>query len=242
MRFKSLVILALIFCFFNLNGAFAASAVKLFDQDGRPRGILMDDSGGISGATTDEFGIKASFLGDNIFRGAPIMISSEHHEIHCGDSYEATHNTTLGNGASIKYLIIVPDSGVIDTENSGKDQTKKIWHFLEHVESESELSVAIYEAADRVAGTAISSFNRDRNSGNTDTLNISHTPTGGTTDGSLIWGPWRVGSGRTTPGTRGRVAEFILKSNTKYIILLTNETTSDNNVNIEFDYYVHPGV
>lgn len=222
-----------------------SNSVKLQDTTGTPKGVNIDSDGNLGAAiqVKDEFGnVTGHILGDNIFLGAPVFISSVHHEIHCGDSYEAVHNTTLGNGASIKYLITVPDAGTIDTSNSGADQSKKLFHFLEIIESEAEVEYSIYEGADRVAGTAIGSFNRDRNSSNTDTLTITHTPSGGTTDGSIIFGPWRVGSGRTDPGSRGRQAEFILKSNTKYIIVLENKTTSDNNINIEFDYYVHPGI
>jgi hypothetical protein len=190
----------------------------------------------------DEFGIYAHQLADNIFRGANIAISPEHHEIHCGDSYEATDNVTLGNGATRDYLIIVPNEGTISGTNPGADQSIKIYHMLELIEAESEIEVTLYEGADRVAGTAITSFNRNRNSTYTDTLDISYGPTGGTTDGTIIWGPWRVGSGRADAGTRDRNSEFVLKDNTKYILKIVNQTTSNNNVNVEFDYYVHPGV
>ena len=63
-----------------------------------------------------------------------------------------------------------------------------------------------------------------------------------TTIGTSIWGPWRIGSGRSIAGDTSRNREFILKDNTQYILRLINQTTSNNNVNVEFDYYVHPGV
>lgn len=196
----------------------------------------------VANIIADEFGEIFRQLGDNIFQGAPVVVASEHHEIHCGDSYEATDNVTLGNGATRDYLIIVPDEGTVNGINTGVDQSVKLYHFLGKIESQSELSATFYESSDRVAGTAINVFNRNRNSTLVDFLDISHTPTGGTTDGTIIWGPWRIGTGRAGEGAKGRESEFVLKNNTKYILKITNQTVSDNNVNVEFDYYVHPGV
>jgi hypothetical protein len=190
----------------------------------------------------DEFGTVGRALTDNYFQGATVVVDEEHHEIHCGDSYEASDNVTLGNGASRDYLIIVPNEGITPSANPGADQEKKQWHYLPLVAPAAEITMEIYEAADRVAGTAITSYNRNRNCTNNDVLNISHTPTGGTTDGTRIWGPWRVGEGRTGAGELKRNRELVLKDNTKYILRITNQTTTDNNVNTEHDYYVHPGV
>jgi len=203
---------------------------RKFDQDD-PDNIYEKTSSYLE----DEFGNVARMLSDNLFLGAPVVINSEHHEIHCGDSYEATDKVTLTNGASRDYLIIVPNE-------TGTGQSQKLYHFLDFIEVEAETTATLFEGADRVAGTAITSYNRNRNSTLTDTLDISHTPTGGTTDGTSIWGPWRIGSGRNDAGDRGRSAEFVLKNNTKYILRITNETNADNIVNVEFDYYVHPGV
>ena len=205
-----------------------------YDSSGTELGSVSNPTT-VKSYLTDEYGNTAQMLSDNIFLGAPIVISSEHHEIHCGDSYEATSNFTLGNGATRDFLIIVPNE-------AGTGQSQKLYHMLGKIEAESEISVTLYEGADRIAGTSVSSFNRNRNSSNTDTLDISHTPTDGTTDGTAIWGPWRVGTGRASAGLLTRNNEFVLKNNTKYILKITNQITSDNNVNVEFDYYVHPGV
>ena len=188
----------------------------------------------------DEFGNYAHILGDNIFKGSIIAIEPEHHEIHCGDSYEATDNVTLGNGATRDYLIIVPNEGLSETY-PGDAQGTKQYHLVGVIESESELQVEFYEASTATAGTTITSFNRNRNVSFTDFLAISYGPSI-TTIGTSIWGPWRVGSGRSTAGSARRTREFILKDNTQYILRITNQTTSNNNVNVEFDYYVHPGV
>jgi len=190
----------------------------------------------------DEYGNVSEFLGDNIFRGSLIAIEPEHHEIHCGDSYETTHNVSLGNGASLDFLLTVPDWGTVDGINSGDNQLIKIAHLVGIVESESELEVQFWEGPTiTTAGTSLTVVNRNFNSTNTDFLGITQ---GGSVsaDGTNKWGPWRVGSGRSTAGSASRTREFVLKNNTVYLLRITNKTTSSNNVNVEFDYYVHPGV
>jgi hypothetical protein len=220
------------------NGNMKCSIEELENQ-------VSDDSNAalkVSPYMTDEFANVARLLGDNIFLGAPIVIASEHHEIHCGDSYEATYNISLGNGASLDFLITVPNWGAIDPTNPGDDQSIKIAHLVGLVEAESELEVQLWEAPTVVtAGTAITSVNRNFNASQNDVLGITQ---GGSVsaDGTSKWGPWRVGSGRSEAGSYGRNREFILKNNTVYLFRITNQTTSNNNVNVEFDYYVHPGV
>ena len=213
---------------------------QIIGPSGNKAEVNADGQLNVSPYILDEFGYYTHILGDNIFKGSIIAIEPEHHEIHCGDSYEATDNVTLGNGGTRDYLIIVPNEGLSET-HPGDSQDTKQYHLVGIVESESELSAEFYEASTATAGTAITSFNRNRNSTLTDTLNISYSPSI-TTIGTSIWGPWRVGSGRSVAGSASRTREFILKDNTQYILRLTNQTTSNNNVNVEFDYYVHPGV
>jgi len=190
----------------------------------------------------DEYGNIGRMLSDNIFLGSPVVISSEHHEIHCGDSYEATHNVTLANGASLDFLITVPNWGTVSSTNPGEDQGIKLAHLVGIVEAESELQVQFWEGPTvSTAGTAITSVNRNFNSSFTDFLGITQGGSVSAT-GTNKWGPWRVGSGRTDAGSARRTREFVLKNNTVYLLRITNQTTSNNNVNVEFDYYIHPGV
>lgn len=182
----------------------------------------------------DETGVQSQMSGDTMFQGSPIVIQTEHHEIHCGDSYEATYNFSIPNVSTLNLLIVVPDE-------DGTGQSQKLYHMLMAIEAEAEVSVQLFEGSDSEAGTSISSFNRNRNSTNDDVLGISYAPTI-TTDGDSIWGPWRVGSGRTVVGSFSRAREIVLKNNTIYLLRLINQETTGNNVNIGFDYYVHPGV
>ena len=199
---------------------------------------VSDDSNAslkVSPYITDEYGEVARLLGDNIFQGALITIPVEHHEIHCGDSYEAMYHVDLANGATQDFLIVVPNE-------TGTGQDQKLYHCKCIMDSEAEVSVSIYEGATASAnGTAITSVNRNRNSTNTDTLGIYHTPTI-TSVGTLLWGPWHLGSAKTIGGNRSRDSEYVLKNNTVYLVRIINQTTGVNYINVEFDYYVHPGI
>jgi hypothetical protein len=188
----------------------------------------------------DEFGEVGRLLGDSIFKGTLITISPEHHEIHCGDSYEGIYTGDLANGASITFAVIVPNEGLSETF-PGEDQTTKQYHAKVLIDSEAEILMSFYEGATVSAnGTAINQFNRNRNYQLTDFLGFFVTPTV-TNTGTLIY-QRRQGSGRTIGGDYSRANEWILKDNTIYLITISNETNTNNWYNIEIDYYVHPGV
>jgi hypothetical protein len=185
----------------------------------------------------DEFGVVApTFLGDNIFQGSIITISPEHHEIHCGDSYEMTHSIDLTNGQIYNVLIIVPNA-------TGTGQAQKLWHFKGEVDTEAEALIEFFEAPTySAAGTGLTSVNRNRQlaATYTDSLGITHTPTL-TGDGTRIYVK-RIGSGKTSGGSASRSDEFVLKNNTAYLLRVTNATTTANWCNFDLNYYVHPGV
>lgn len=52
----------------------------------------------------------------------------------------------------------------------------------------------------------------------------------------------KLGSNKAIGGTANRADEFILKDNIKYLLRITNDTVSNNWVNVNIDYYVHPSV
>lgn len=183
----------------------------------------------------DEYGDVARLLGDNIFQGALITIPPEHHEIHCGDSYESFYGIDLGNGATIDILIVVPDE-------PGTGQDQKLYHMKGIVDVESEATIALYRGTTVSAnGTAIPVYNRNHNSANTDYLGIYHTPTV-TNVGTVINGPRQVGSGRALGAEVARADEYVLENNQIYLLRITNKVTTANYINIDLNYYVHPGI
>jgi len=194
----------------------------------------------VSPQIVDEFGNVQRQLGDNIFKGAVLTIPIEHHEIHCGDSYECSYITNLGNGGVLDVLIVVPNEGLSEA-HPGDAQDTKQYHFKGTVATESEATVEFFEAVEVSAnGTALNVFCRNRNFTIGDTLDIYHTPTVTSTGTRLVVA--KTGSGRGIGGTLGRSDEFILKDNTLYLLRITNNTTTSEWVSINLDYYVHPGV
>jgi hypothetical protein len=188
----------------------------------------------------DEFGQVERLLGDNIYRGVLLTMPVEHHEIHCGDSYEAIYSETLAGNASISFLIIIPDEGLTETF-PGEQQDKKQYHLKYIVDTGAQALFSVYEGATVTNnGTAITVFNRNRNYLLTDFIGFFRTPTV-TGNGNLIY-QRRLGFGRNEPGSRARDDEWILKDNTIYLVTLLNETNQPNIYNFEIDYYVHPGV
>lgn len=205
---------------------------------------ISDDSNSsikVSNYGTDEFSNSARLLVDNIFRGALLTTPIEHHEIHCGDSYTAHHVADLTNGASIDYLIVVPNWGTVDGTNPGDDQSIKLAHLIGEVSGEAETSFYIYEGPTvTVNGTAVTSVNRNRNSSKTDFLTIYQGATVSATGTRLEYG--KLGSGKVLGGAVNRTDEWVLKNNTTYLLRVTNDTTSNNYHTIRFQYYIHPGV
>lgn len=182
----------------------------------------------------DEYGETGLMLGDNIFQGALVAISPEHHEIHCGDSYECSYIEDLGNGATRDILIVVPDE-------EGEGQTQKLYHLLGMVSVEAETTIRFYEGPTfSAAGTAIDVFNRNRNSSNADLLAVTYGPTITGTGTQLQVD--KLGSGKSIGGTASRQEEWLLKNNTAYLLRVTNDTTSNNFIDVKLNYYVHPGI
>lgn len=188
----------------------------------------------VSPYLVDEFGVYSHMLGDNMFQGSPVVIDSNHHEIHCGDSYELTYVDDMENNGTVEILIIVPNE-------PGTGQAQKLYHLKQIVDTEAEATVEIFEGTTySSSGTSISSFNRNRNSSFNDFLGVTHTPTI-TSDGTQIFIK-KVGSGRGTGGVAGRESEIVLRNNETYLIRISNDVATQNYCNVELDYYVHPGI
>ena len=205
---------------------------------------VSEDSNGslkVSSQVVDEYGNVQRILGDNIFKGTITTIPVEHHEIHCGDSYEATYVGELANGASIDILIVVPNEGLTETE-PGLQQEKKQYHFKGSVNVESEATIEFFEGVTVSAnGDEIPVFNRNRNAAAyVDFLAIYQGAT--TTNTGTRIEVQKIGAGKFSGGEAGRQDEWILKDNTSYILRIKNDTTSANYYAIKFDYYVHPGI
>lgn len=153
------------------------------------------------------------------------VIEYEHHEIHSGSSFYVTYTVDLGNGASQDILLVTPD-------------TTKWAHMVGSVTTESEAHVYFYEdTTTSNDGTAMTEFNRNRNSGTAATVVATYTPTV-TGVGTLIWES-HFGSGRGVGGGARSENEFVLKQNTKYMLRVTNATANANYIAIAINWYEH---
>lgn len=155
---------------------------------------------------------------------AAAQIDYAHHEIHEGDAYQGGYLVDLGNAAALNLLLTTPNSA-------------KRLHCTVEVVSESEVEAGLYEDANASGGTAITVFNRNRNSASATGATLTHTPTI-TTDGTRI-DAWHFGSGRGVGGSERGVEELLLKQNSKYLLRVTNATATNNQVQVHLHWYEH---
>ena len=181
----------------------------LLDEDSKTQ--VVDSDGDI--ITIDEI------------TGAITTVDFAHHELHEGDLYSYCEVTDLGNGASRNILIRTIS-------------TTKIAHIFLVVQTELETGLFLYE--DTIVsnnGTDVVEQNRNRNSANTATIVVSHTPTV-SNDGTLLcvkhWG-----SGRGAGGGDRSENEWLLKTGANYLLRVTNATANNNQVSIELIWYEH---
>jgi hypothetical protein len=128
-----------------------------------------------------------------------------------GRAFFANDYATLGGGGTRKFQLVTP------TEDA-------VMNLCISVHATADVTVALSEGADRTAGTGVTARNKDRNSAKTSAMTISHTPTGGTTDGTQIQ-KWATPSGGNTMELLcgwepGRAIQ--LKRNSKYVVLVTD--------------------
>ncbi len=142
---------------------------------------------------------------DNVAGVLPVL-SHAHHEIHEGSGFTSCKKFTHGVGASPNMLIVTPN-------------TNKYAHFTFQVVSDDVMQVDFYEAPDYAGGSAVSSFNRDRNntkdaSGLTLTADATDSGSG---KGTLIW-TFKAGANKTVTSSESERFEFILAKDKKYLL------------------------
>ena len=156
-------------------------------------------------------------------------IEYDHHEIHSGNSCHVSDVQSVDT-TTFKWQVTTPNTLVYA-------------HMVFDLECTGEMSVSITEGSDRTDGTALAEINRNRvGTPNTAGTVVTHTPTGGSTDGATTIFTIRSGStgvgGKTilAGGSRGN-NEYVLKPNTKYVISAT--TYAAVFVSLELDWYEH---
>ena len=161
--------------------------------------------------------------------GANLDISYEHHEIHGGSSF-VTSEVRQVDTTTFKWQITTP-------------ATTTYSHVIFDISCSGEMLFVVTEGSDRTDGTALTEINRRRvgTPAVAGTI-VTHTPTGGTTDGATQIFTSRTGAtgvGSKTiegGGTRG-INEYILKPGTKYVLSVT--TFASVYVSFIVDWYEH---
>jgi hypothetical protein len=157
-------------------------------------------------------------------------IDYEHHEIHSGSYYRAGFQKDIPNGGTATFAITTPN-------------TTKWLHFRPAVDAELEATVIFYENPTSITGgTSVTPRNANRNSTNTSGATVVSDCTYDAT-GAIPLGNQVLGSGKNLGGNGESQFEFILKQNTTYLIVVTNDATgASNECNIRCMWYEHTDI
>lgn len=155
--------------------------------------------------------------------GALIVMQNATRQLKQGNMFHASYTVDLGNAASADILLTTPNTAI------------RV-NFFYQIGVETESHVYFYENPTiSNVGTAVASYNRDRNSSATATMTVKHTPTV-TDTGAVI-------PSQAHLGTKGSAAQhmeddqWILKQNEEYLLRVTNATALANYTTILLDWY-----
>jgi len=158
---------------------------------------------------------------------ALIGIDYLHHEIHSGSAFRVGAQLDLANGGTFLFALTTPDSLV------------EI-HFRPSVDAEVEAKVELFENPTAVVGgTSIPPRNANRNFADNSVLTALSGLTSVDLTGAVQIGNQVVGSGKSSGGSSDAVEEFVLKHNTTYVMRVTNNAVSNNQINLKVLFYQH---
>ena len=182
----------------------------------------------------DEGGVPASV--DNSSASLQV-INYEHHEIHSGSNYRVqAFDDTIGNGGELVIGFFVPD------------QTKlphMIWEFVH----EGNMTLTVYEdvTLTQDTGTDVLCKNSRRDAGDTSVLQgvgtaslaSNYVTSNPTYTGGDVISLKRNYAAKNVGSMSGRRAEVILKADTYYAFVLSNNETSNQGGQIRLEWYEH---
>lgn len=162
-----------------------------------------------------------------------ITTAFTHHEAHEGKRFLVHEGFVLNSGgtASKEYLIITPNTTA--------------WaHITLDVKGSLAFSTRFFEGTGKTGGTVMAEIDHNRNTANTATMIITHTPTGTEGAGTVLFtsrhGHPSIGGGRGGEGGGdGGRDELILKQNEKYSFTVTALSANDTNITVDIDWYEH---
>lgn len=157
-----------------------------------------------------------------------MTIDYAHHEIHDGSHFVIHINKDIPNSGTFNVAFTTPSSTT--------------WmHTIFAINVEGEADIKLYEnVTSWTGGTSITPLNSNRNDDNvTSVTGMAYDVTISLgTPITLAHGVY--GSGRSFGGRARNDSEFILKQNTKYFLLITNQISgAANETNISMEWYEH---
>jgi len=161
--------------------------------------------------------------------GAVKIIDNDHAYIHQGKYFTRATKFTLASGASIKFTL--------------QTNSEKVIHYrpINIRTSADNLSGFFFEGSSGASGgTALVPSNRNRTSTvTTDSiLTQGATVTNNGTQISELFIPGSTGVGGTRTGSDlSGTNEWVLKPDTLYTIVLTNGSSGNNTIFLEFQWY-----
>ncbi len=173
-------------------------------------------------------------------------IEYEHHEVHAGSAYGCHFTNDCTNTGEMTVI-------AFNTPN-----TTKWIHLVANATASAQASFGIYEntSIDVDEGTQLTLYNRNRNSANTSALtsieaapvankatsfNEAQAAAANITTTTEVYDE-HIGSGsgvRASGGSTRGQAEWVLKQNQQYAIIITNLNNDDNTHNISLSWYEH---
>jgi hypothetical protein len=170
---------------------------------------------------------------------AQVEIAAEHHEIHEGHMWHASHYDADVDTSEDKTILITTPA--VDIAGVG---TETIVHFASQVFVDQAATITFLEGVTTiVGGTALTAFNRNRNATNTLNTVLKYDVTsyaGGTAIETIRLGiDGTPGSKENIGGaTRTDAVEWNLKPSTSYLILIEPDA-DDLVVTVELEFYEH---
>lgn len=168
----------------------------------------------------------------DLYANAYTMIEEPHRMSHDGFMFHASGKVlAIADAADLELLLAVPAGTYPHIQRLGLS--------LEA----GDVDILVYEAPTvSVDGTLVPSQNTNRNSANTASMVITHTPTT-SADGDLIHTNWvpptgaGVGSSEGILNIKANGEEWILAADTKYLIRITNESGGVIDLRYEIVFY-----
>lgn len=155
----------------------------------------------------------------------PVVMDFEHHQVHEGETYRAQSTHAALGTTTVKFSITVPAG--------------KYPHMIVACDVyNGAAKVLLYAEATATGGTAVTAYNRERNSLNIPGTTIKAGVT--STDGSLIE-TFYVAAGIRTSGVGRSVSEWVLKAGATYRVDVTGLVANTEAV-VGFNFYEDLGV